>query len=59
MIREQKNEAFHRCYQAYKNEHPLTEDKEFWETLDLDICPMTEADFFKISEEILVSNSEG
>ena len=59
MIREQKNEAFHRSYQAYKNEHPLTEDKEFWETLDLDICPMTEADFFKISEEILMSNSEG
>lgn len=59
MIQEQKNEAFHRSYQAYKNEHPLMEDKELWETLDLDDCPLVEADFFKISEEIFVSNSEG
>lgn len=58
MIQEKKNEAFHTSYQMYKSEHPLTEDKEFWSSLNLESCPLVEADFFKIYEEVFVGGYE-
>ena len=58
MIQEKKNEAFHTSYQMYKSEHPLTEDKEFWSSLNLESCPLVEAYFFKIYEEVFVGGYE-
>ncbi len=59
MIQEKKNEAFHVSYQMYKSEHPLTEDKAFWESLKLEDCPLVGADFFEIYETIIVNHIEG
>ncbi len=58
MIQEKKSEAFHGSYQAYKAEHPLTEEAEFWNSLDFDNCPLVEADFFEIYENVCVNGSE-
>ena len=52
MMRQKKQDAFYTSYQAYKAEHPLTEDKELWETLSVTECPLVEADFFEIYEEV-------
>lgn len=52
MMRQKKQDAFYTSYQAYKTEHPLSEDKELWETLSVTECPLVEADFFAIYEEV-------
>ncbi len=59
MIQEKKNEAFHTSYQMYKSEHPLTEDKAFWESLQLADCPLVDADFFEIYETMFMNSIEG
>ncbi len=58
MIQEMKNEAFHTSYQAYKAEHPLTENTEFWVNLTLTDCPMVNADFFAIYESVCLQIGE-
>ena len=57
MIQEKKRDAFHGSYQIYKAEHPLTEESEFWNSLDFDNCPLVEADFFEIYENVCVNGS--
>ena len=52
MMQEKKTEAFHTSYQAYKSEHPLTGDEEFWSTRSVAESPAVEADFFAIYEDV-------
>ena len=52
MMQEKKTEAFHTSYQAYKNEHPLVADQDFWKTLSVSDSPDVEADFFAVYEEV-------
>jgi len=58
MIQEKKNEAFHTSYQMYKSDHPLTGDKEFWDSLELDAGPLAEADFFEIYDAVFMGSHE-
>lgn len=48
MMRQKKNNIFYTTYQAYKAEHPLTEDKDLWKTLSIHGCPSVNADFFAL-----------
>ena len=52
MMRQKKQDAFYTSYQAYKAENPLSEDKELWEKLSVTECPLVDADFFAIYEEV-------
>ena len=52
MVQQKKNEAFHSSYQAYKADKELIEDKEFWESLSMDMIPDAEADFYAIFEAV-------
>ncbi len=57
MVQEKKNEAFHNSYQAYKAEHPLTENTELWTNLTMNDCPMVSADFFEIYESVCLQTN--
>lgn len=59
MMRQKKNDAFYTSYQAYKAEHPLTEDKELWERLSVTECPLVDADFFAVYEEVCLEAENG
>ena len=55
MMHDKKTEAFHAGYQAYKEEHPLVGDEDFWSSLSITASPKVEADFFAIYEEVCQS----
>lgn len=52
MMQEKKTEIFQTSYQTYKADHPLTGEKELWETLSIDDALDTQADFFAIYDEV-------
>lgn len=52
MMREKKNEVFYSSYQAYKEEHPLTEEDTVWKDLSITDSPAVTADFFDIFQRI-------
>lgn len=52
MIREKKSSAFYREYQAFANEHPLTEEKELWSGLTVTGAPKAEGDFFAVYKNV-------
>lgn len=58
MIQEKKSEAFHSSYQVYKTENPLVEDTALWDSLELEQCPLVNADFFEIYERVCMSGTE-
>lgn len=52
MIREKTGSVFYSQYQSFAREHPLTEDKDLWNSLTVTGNPKAEADFFAIYEAV-------
>lgn len=52
MMRDKKNQAFYSAYQTFKEQTELTGDPDVWKDLTITGTPRTQADFFKIYEDV-------
>ena len=59
MMRQKKNEAFFAAYGIYKDGIQLAQDEEMWNALSITGVPASQADFFKIYQEVCLEQNSG